>query len=153
MLHVHINESCCIWMSSVSYEQVMSHINKARVLCHMSHMSESYLMSMSHVSYKGVTSHMNESCLISTSHESHVSHVAYFISMSRVSFEWAMSHIKESCLICMSHVPYQWAMSRMNGLRVAMSHESCRMSCPQTSSSDLKKRKQRPEKVAKVHWV
>jgi len=46
----HINESCHISMSHVTYQWVMSHINES---CHVS---------MSHVTYQWVMSHTNESC-------------------------------------------------------------------------------------------
>ena len=48
----HMNESCYIRMSHVTYE------------CVMLHMNESYHIWMSHVTYEWVMSHMNESCHI-----------------------------------------------------------------------------------------
>jgi len=48
----HMNKSCHIWMSHVKSEWVMSHINESRQIW------------MSHVTYKWVMSHINESCHI-----------------------------------------------------------------------------------------
>jgi len=51
----YMNESC-LWMSHVTYEWVMSHLNES---CHIW---------MTHVTYEWVMSHMNESCHIWVSH-------------------------------------------------------------------------------------
>jgi len=53
---VRLNESCHIWMSYVTYEWVMSHMNES---CQMSHVTEQYSQ---FVSYEWVMSNMNEPC-------------------------------------------------------------------------------------------
>jgi len=70
----HMNESCFIWMSHVSYERVMSMVGLAAdvmnkrpttqlvSLCQLTHVNVSFHK------YEWVMSHMNESCLIWTSH-------------------------------------------------------------------------------------
>ena len=87
-----MNESCHIWMSHVTYEQVMSQTNES---CHswMSHLvtKKPYPHQTSHVTYESVMSHMNESC---------------HIWMSRVTYEWVVSRINESCHACTGHVTY-----------------------------------------------
>jgi len=62
--------SCHIWLSRVTYEWVMSHMNESRHIW------------MSHVTYEWVMSRMTES---------------YHIWMSHVTYEWVMSHMNESC--------------------------------------------------------
>jgi len=118
----HMNESCHIGMSHVTYEWVMSHMNES---CHkwtrhvtyewvMSHVNESRHIWMSHVPYEWVMSHtmtcsvyhltstiskvishMNESCHIHTSH---------------VTYNWVMSHSIESC-----HTPWRAARIYLHG--------------------------------------
>jgi len=46
-----MSDSCHIWMSHITYEWVMSHMNKSCEIW------------MSHVTYEQVISHMNESCI------------------------------------------------------------------------------------------
>ena len=86
----HMNSSCHIWMSHVTYERVTSHMNQSRHIW------------MSHVTYEWVTSHMNES---------------RHIWMSHVTYEWVTSHMNASRHIWisrstwMSHLKYAWVMA------------------------------------------
>jgi len=79
----HMNESCCIWTSHVTYEWVMAHMNES---CHIR---------MSHGTYEGVTSRHGHLHLL----EPHL-----HTSMSHVAYEWVTSHMDESCHTQMSHV-------------------------------------------------
>jgi len=92
----HMNESCHIWMNHVQYEWVMSHMNES-YHAWMSHVPYTREWStnpkgVAIVTYEQVMSHMNESCHI-----------------------WVMSHINDSCCIWMGHVPCEscpiWVMS------------------------------------------
>jgi len=95
-----MNELRQIWMSHVTYEWVMSHMNES---CHVayewviSHMNQPCSMWMSHVPYEWVTSHMNESC------HTWLSHVAPY----SVMYHSVCSVIHEPC-----H-KHEWVMSRM----------------------------------------
>jgi len=83
-LHFSGNQKwCCMWMSHVTWEWVMSHENES---CHiwMSHVTCEgvMLMGMGHVTCERMMSHMNESC---------------HVWMSHVTYEWVMSYVNESC--------------------------------------------------------
>ena len=109
----HMNESCHIWMSHVTYHKSKYYWqglqSVKRVVCKglcsmneswlMSHMDEACHIWISCVTYEWVMSHMNESCRI---------------WMSRVTYEWVVAHVNESCHIWMSHVTYEWVVSHMN---------------------------------------
>jgi len=136
----HMNESCLIWISHVSYESVMSHMNQS---CHTEIKSGHFGkrdISMSESCHMWGMSHMNESCLIWMSHVSYKSVLSHFeerdISMSESCHMWGMSRMdepchrlvvgvsmargkgnfvllmSESCLIWMSHVSYGWVVSQ-----------------------------------------
>jgi len=113
----HMNESCHIWMSHVTYEWVMSHMNES---CHIWMRHATYHVYV-YVYVTEVMSHMNvtsrhihivtwrlepKSCHICMSHVTWVmSHaVTYVCDRSHVTYECVMSHMNESCHICMSHV-------------------------------------------------
>ena len=72
---LHMNESCHMWMSHVTYEWVMSRMN------------ESCQIWMSHVTYKWVMSHL---------WMSHVTHTnqLFHIRISHVRYDWVMSHFR-----------------------------------------------------------
>ena len=77
----HVNESCHIRMSHVTWEWVMSHTNES---CHirMSHVTCRWVTLKPKVAYcEWVMSHENESC---------------HIRMSHVTCEWVMSQVDES---------------------------------------------------------
>jgi len=121
----HMNESCLIRMSHVSYEWVMSHMNES-CLIWMSRVSQRNISIrtssrtchtwMSHVSQDWVMSHINESC--PTKKHQHANVISH------------MSHVHESWHIWMSHVthtkthpqycaanetwPYEWVIFYMN---------------------------------------
>jgi len=106
----HVNKSCHIWMSHVTYVNESYHVWMRRIWTHSYSDITCYVTSISHVTYEWVMSHMNESC---------------HIWMSHVTYESVMSHIHESCHIWMSHVTYEWVMSHMNeSCHIWMSHVS-----------------------------
>ena len=78
----HMNESCLIWMSHVSYEWVMSHMN------------ESCLLWISHVSHEWVMSHINESCLMWMSH---VTYEWVTKCIHRLLRVWMCGHTATQC--------------------------------------------------------
>ena len=124
-----MTESCHIWMSHVTYDWVMSHINES---CHiwmiyvnkcpperllrtsryhhvtydrvMSRMNESFHTRMRHVAFRWAVSHMND---------------LYHMWMSHVIYEWVMSHLIESNHTWKKHVTYGWVAFHVN--------ESCRI--------------------------
>jgi len=88
----HMNESCLIWTSHVSYD-------------------ESCLIWMSHVIYKWVTLNMcdmTHSQVTRHVYDEWVMYHASYLNESCHAYEWVMSHMNESCLIWMSHVTYEW---------------------------------------------
>jgi len=124
--------SCHIWISHVTYEYVVSHMNES---CHrqmpwaskcrwQSHINASCHRRhawMGHVTYASVMSHMNMSRM---NHSCH-------IWICRVTYEWVMSQtnvlgvevqmtitykcvmsqtsrMNESCHVCISHVTYEY---------------------------------------------
>ena len=111
----HLNESCHIWMSHVTFEWVMSHLN---VSCHIW---------MSHVTFECVVSQF---FLPSSDLAPHV------VSLKTFTYEWATSHLDASCQkkkkctgpgepcstyrrswdshLWMSHVTFEWVMSQKN---------------------------------------
>ena len=131
----HMNESCRIWMSHVTYythKRVTSHDESCHTYewvlpCSMSlstHQGSEYKRMhvwMSHVTYEWVMSRMNESCHVCMSHVTYewvvyeACHIWWIhvtcmnkschIGMSHVPYEWVMSHI------WMSHVPYKWVVN------------------------------------------
>jgi len=121
----HMNESCHIWMSHVTYEWVMSHMNES---CHIW---------MSHVTYEWVMSHMNAACHIWMSQQHlkviYVTCVCCTRVMMHVTYEWVMNaschtwmrHVTYEKVIWKSHehlrvtyrVTYEWVMSHMNASR------------------------------------
>jgi len=99
----HMDESCHIWTIHITYERVMSHTNES---CHIR---------MSHVVHEWGLSHMNEACQIWTSHVT----LPLPLSVDRWG-EWGMSHMPESCPLRVSHVTHkqvtnEWGRSRVMG--------------------------------------
>ena len=76
----HVNESCHIWTSHVTYERVMSHMNES---CHMW---------MSHVTYERVMSHMNESCHIYAVHNVRGINSAHAHAKMMPQKKWCQCH-------------------------------------------------------------
>jgi len=110
-----MKESCHIWMSHVTYEWVMSHINES---CHVT-----YEWFNSQVMYERVMSHLKQSCHTWALVQPKSFIESCHIWMSRVTYEWVMSHINESCHMWMSHFTYEWVMSHMNeSCHIWMSH-------------------------------
>jgi len=104
----HMNELCHTWMSHVTHEWVMNHVpyeyaSRVTYKWVMSHMNKSYYIQMRHVTYEWVVSLMNESWIISHMNTRVVSRK-----------EWVMSHMNTSCHIWMRHVTYEWVISHMN---------------------------------------
>ena len=119
----HVNESCHVWMSHVTFEWVMSRINES---CHiwivMSHMN-------SHVNYVDASPNMSEAYVVASRHiwMSHVtyewdmspmnSHIDYvdaspnmseaYMSESRHIYVNHITHMNESCHIWISHITYE----------------------------------------------
>jgi len=105
----HMNESCHIWMSHVTYEWVMSHMNESCHIWMSHHMKESCHIWMSHVTYEWVMSHMNEPCHVILSQVSQALVLSNIvICISQMPYEWVMSRKKESCHVRKSHVTYEW---------------------------------------------
>jgi len=126
---------CHIWMSHVTYERVMSHVNES---CHIwtSHVTyrwrrddsfificdmNEWCVWMSHVTCERDMSHVSETCHTRTSHVTHMNESSYTwmssVTYERVTWhiwtchvtcEWEMSHTNESC------DRYERDMSHMN---------------------------------------
>jgi len=142
----HINESCLIWMSHVSFEWVMSHMNESCLIwmshvsyeCVMPHMTESWLIAVAargpsrrgwDMSFMNVScpiwvvvSQINGSCLVWMSHVPLLwQRGACGRGLSHVTDKWGMSHINESCHIQVSHITYKWMIS----CHIWFTHVSC----------------------------
>jgi len=116
-----VNLSCHTWMSDVTYEWDMSHLNGT---CHiwMSHVTSEWVMSHE-FTREWVMTHLNESRHIWVSHVTHervISHTQISreeplaspqdMWISHVICEWVMSHMSESCRTWTSHVTHSaWA--------------------------------------------
>ena len=85
----HMNESCHIWMSHVTYEWIVAHMN------------ESCLIWTCHVSYERFMSRMNGSCT------NDLWHVWMSFPMNYSTYEWVTSRI-------MGHVVYEWFVSHLH---------------------------------------
>ena len=127
----HMNESCLVWMPSVSCICVMSHMDESCTIYILRHVvyeciANAGILSdlLIYVSHEWVTSRMSEFCL------TYMCHVPYgwvmyhiFIETCRIwlwqvqAFSricWFVFHIKESCLVWMSSVLYEWVMSHVD---------------------------------------
>jgi len=124
----HLNATRHVWMSHVKYDWVMSRHTKST--CVLSHVKTNmYHLNMWRVSFEYVTivCHMNVTRHIWKRHifKWYMSPVTYsndtcLVTYYRhVSFECNTSCMNESRQIWLSHVTYEWVMSHMN--------ESCRM--------------------------
>ena len=117
----HVNKSCHVWTSHVTYEWVMSRMNES---CHVW---------MSHVTYEWVMSHMNESCHIRMSHVTYEWVMSRHIWMSHVTYECVMSHMNEASHLWINHITYEWVkrhiwMSHVTYERVMSLYIQIRMS-------------------------
>jgi len=81
----HMNESRHIWMSYVTYEWVTSHMNESR------HTWIGLVLQMSHVTYERVTSHMTKRCVTNESRHIWMSHV---IHEQVLCYKWVTSHMR-----------------------------------------------------------
>ena len=127
----HMNESCLIWMSRVSYEWAMSHVKESYHTSYLqtsdsvvlkSNLNESCLIRMSHASCGWVMSHMNESC-----HTLHLQISDSGVNLQNLDSIVLKSHWNESCLIRLSHASCESVMSLVN--------ESCHTLYLQISNS------------------
>jgi len=113
--------SCCTWVSQITNDWVMSHMNESciyeRVISCMNksflymhdtaimlHVSKLSHVWVSHVTYEWVmhvwkSDFMHE--LVLCIYEWHMPSCCAW--MSQVTYEWVMSQMNESCHICMSH--------------------------------------------------
>ena len=104
-----MNESHHIWMSHVTYDWVMSHMNASHV--NTLHLPLCYVCKQnSHVTREWVFSHMNASCHIWTRHI--WTRCIFFCAM--FAYKTATSHVNESCHVWIRHVTYERVMSRIN---------------------------------------
>ena len=112
----HTNGSCHIWMSHVTCEWGMSHMNAAfhgwvrQLLYVRSHMNESCHVWMGYVTYKWVMSHMNEVCCIWMRQVTRATPVCSWRPWhaALISVTWSIHQCD------MSLVTYEWGMSHMN---------------------------------------
>jgi len=103
----NISDPCHIWMSPVTCERVMSHVNAACLVTtihaifgwFMSRMNESCHAWASHVPYECVISRMDVAC---------------HVWMIHVMYEWFMSYMNDSCHVRTNHVTYECVMSRIH---------------------------------------
>jgi len=149
----HMNESCHIWMSHVTYEWVMSHMNESSIAvcifkCHAFHIYNCRALLkikyqwwlfkfpfsgerlchtwMRHVTHWWGTLHMNGACHIWMSHVTYESVIAHhYIVLSHLTLRWVMSHMNEACHIWMRHVTYEWVMSHIWMSHVTLMNEAC----------------------------
>jgi len=80
-----MNESCHIWMSHVTYEQVMSQTNES---CHSW---------MSHLVTKKSFCYSNIVIILNLIEQVRCLACALVTSMSHVKYEWEISHLNKSC--------------------------------------------------------
>ena len=131
----HMDTSCHIWMSHVTYEWVMSNTYESRhrvrifsrhttALVSIKNMNTSRHMSHMNESYEGVMSHMNESCHVWMSpvkYESVTSQAVKILEPDNGLVP--IIHMNMSCHMSMSHITYEWVISHMNELyHIWMSH-------------------------------
>ena len=132
-------EPCHIWMSHVTYEWVMPHMDES---CHVG---------LGRVTYEYIMLHMNKSCnssfiqlifLLCELCNTWISHVT--CAISHVTWECVTSRMNELCHIWIRHVTCGWVISFMNeschssfiqlifllceSCHVWMSHVTCAMS-------------------------
>ena len=84
-----MNESCCTWISHITYDWVMSQMLHYTWV--MAHINESCNVCISRMIHERVMLHMNESC-----HKwlSHVTNATLYVN--HVTYAWGMSRMKAS---------------------------------------------------------
>jgi len=139
----HVNGSCFIWASRVTFDCDMAHVNESRYTCKwaMFHANESCLAWMSHVicELDMWISHscMTKPCPIWMSHVMQVwergsrstrrikkwvvyirqevpKNHSFHTWINHVMYEWVKSQWNESCHIRMSYVTFECVMSHVN---------------------------------------